>query len=103
MKEVNDMAKREEALALLYSNLGRRKDSTPSDVQSLIEFYLDAASARLKKDGLDVSADNYALTELWVMYSAYLYRHRDSERPMPPSLRCAINDAKVAAATEVAE
>ena len=92
-------------LSLLFSNLGYKAKSTPEEIKTLIESKLDAADARIQQCGLDPAVDNQAMRELRVMYASYLYLHRNSQSPMPQSLRLAINDAKVAAsaATEEAQ
>lgn len=92
------MADNTEVLALLYTNLGYKQKSIPDDVKAFIESQLAAADARLINDGVDISSTAADVTDLRVMYAAYLYRHRDSDKPMPRSLRLALNDAKVAAA-----
>ena len=91
---------KEAALALLMTDLGYMVDSVPQVVKDLIASKLDAAAERIKEMGINLEADNAAHRDLWVGYAAYLYRHRDTDRPMPRSLRLAINDAKVAAATK---
>ena len=91
---------KETALALLMTDLGYMVDSVPQVVNDLIASKLDAAAERIKEMGINLKADNAAHRDLWVGYAAYLYRHRDTDRPMPRSLRLAINDAKVAAATK---
>ena len=93
------MADNTAVLALLYTNLGYKQKSIPDDVKAFIESQLAAADARLINDGVDISSTAADITDLRVMYAAYLYRHRDSDKPMPRSLRLALNDAKVAAAT----
>ena len=87
------------ALSQLYTDLGFKPNSTPEDIQDFIEAKLESADQRLREAGIDPEANSAAVTSLRCMYAAYLYRHRDSDRPMPMSLRLAINDAKVAAAT----
>lgn len=94
---------KETALALLMTDLGYMVGSVPQVVKDLIAGKLDAAAERIKEMGINLEADNAAHRDLWVGYAAYLYRHRDTDRPMPRSLRLAINDAKVAAATKGAE
>lgn len=93
------MADNTAVLGLLYTNLGYKQKSIPDDVKAFIESQLAAADARLINDGVDISSTAADITDLRVMYAAYLYRHRDSDKPMPRSLRLALNDAKVAAAT----
>ncbi len=93
------MADNTAVLGLLYANLGYKQKSIPDDVKTFIESQLAAADARLMNDGVDISSTAADITDLRVMYAAYLYRHRDSDKPMPRSLRLALNDAKVAAAT----
>lgn len=93
------MADNTAVLGLLYTNLGYKQKSIPDDVKTFIESQLTAADARLAKAGVDISSSDDDVKNLRVMYAAYLYRHRDSDKPMPRSLRLALNDAKVAAAT----
>ena len=93
---------KEIALALLMTDLGYMADGVPQVVKEFIESKLDAAAERIKEMGISLDADNAAHRDLWVGYAAYLYRHRDTDRPMPRSLRLAINDAKVSAATKEA-
>ena len=93
------MADNTAVLGLLYTNLGYKQKSIPDDVKAFIESQLAAADARLINDGVDISSTAADITDLRVMDAAYLYRHRDSDKPMPRSLRLALNDAKVAAAT----
>ena len=92
------MADNTAVLGLLYTNLGYKQKSIPDDVKAFIESQLAAADARLMQDGVNISSAAADITDLRVMYAAYLYRHRDSDKPMPRSLRLALNDAKVAAA-----
>ena len=87
------------ALALLMTDLGYMANSVPQSVKELIESKLDTAAQRIADMGITLEAGNLAHRDLWVGYAAYLYRHRDSDRGMPRSLRLAINDAKVSAAT----
>ena len=90
---------RETVLTLLCTDLGFRKDTMPKEVETLVSHTLDAAAARLEKAGIVDPAATADGVDLWVMFAAYLYRHRKSSIPMPPSLRHALNDAKVSAAT----
>lgn len=92
------MAEDKTALALLYADLGYKKGSVPLDVAELIKHKLAAADDRLREAGIDPKAESNGILDLRVMYAAYLYRQRNSEKPMPLSLRLALNDAKVAAA-----
>lgn len=87
------------ALNLLYTDLGYKAATMPDDVKALINEKLQAADDRLLAAGIDVTAGTAGIRDLRVMYAAYLYRHRNSDKPMPLSLRLAINDAKVSAAT----
>lgn len=93
------MADNTAVLAMLYTNLGYKQKSIPDDVKAFISSQLAAADARLVKIGVNIESTDADVTDLRVMYAAYLYRHRDSDKPMPRSLRLALNDAKVAAAT----
>ena len=93
------MADNTAVLTLLFTNLGYKPNSISGDVKAFIESQLAAADARLVKIGVNIESAETDVTNLRVMYAAYLYRHRDSDKPMPHSLRLAINDAKVAAAT----
>lgn len=95
------MADNTAVLAMLYTNLGYKQKSIPDDVKAFISSQLAAADARLVKIGVNIESADADVTDLRVMYAAYLYRHRDSDKPMPRSLRLALNDAKVAAATNV--
>lgn len=90
---------RDAVLALLCTDLGFRKETMPAEVEALVSHALDAATARLEKAGIFDPAATADGVDLWVMFAAYLYRHRKSSIPMPPSLRHALNDAKVSAAT----
>lgn len=92
------------AFNLLCVNLGFPPTAVPDAVKTNLEHLVDAAQARLKTNGTPVNdvADAAGL-DLLVMYAAYLYRRRDSNEPMPASLRLAINDAKVAAITKGAQ
>ena len=81
------------ALALLKTDLGYTDDSiTPEQEQYLIHK-LEAARARIRKSGIDLNEADYAHLDLLVSYAAYLYRRRDSNDPMPQSLRRALNNA----------
>lgn len=93
------MADNTAVLARLYTNLGYKQKSVPDDVKAFIESQLDSADARLMQAGVNISSSAADVENLRVMYAAYLYRHRDSDKPMPRSLRLALNDAKVATAT----
>ena len=93
------MAENNAALALLMTDLGYINGNVvPDAVKALIEHKLEAADARLEAAGIDPKSDSQSVLDLRVMYAAYLYRHKDSDREMPRSLRLALNDAKVAAA-----
>ena len=84
------------ALALLKTDLGYTDDSiTPEQEQYLIYLIhkLEAARARIRKSGIDLNETDYAHLDLLVSYAAYLYRRRDSNDPMPKSLRWALNNA----------
>ena len=91
---------RDLAFKRLCINLGRTEASLTAEVEDYIGSKLDAAAARLRKAGVDLSDGEADTLDLWIMYAAYLYNRRDSNEPMPMSLRLAINDAKVAAATK---
>ena len=93
------MADNSNVLPLLYTNLGYKQSSTPEDIKTLISSKLEAADERLRQNGINPEANTASMRDLRVMYAAYLYNHRNSQNPMPQSLRLAINDAKVAAAT----
>ena len=84
------------AYNLLCVDLGYPPTNVPDAVKTYLEHRISAARARLKSDGIPVTdpADAAGL-DLLVMYAAYLYRRRDSNEPMPASLRLAINDARV--------
>ena len=97
------MEKNTAVLSLLMSNLGYKAQSTPEEIKSLIESKLEAADARLQQCGIDAAADTPAMRDLRVMYASYLYLHRNSQAPMPQSLRLAINDAKVFASAATKE
>lgn len=90
------------ALALLLTDLGYTSAGIPGPVKEYISQKLDAAAERIAQMGISLEAENAAHLDLWVGYAAYLYRHRDADRPMPRSLRLAINDARVSAATREA-
>lgn len=94
------MSLKEAATALLYTDLGFRKETIPEEVQDYIESRLDAAALRLEKAGIPNPESDVSVMDLWVMYAAYLYRHRNSDKTMPLSLRLALNDAKVSTAVE---
>lgn len=94
---------RELAFNRLCVNLGRTEASLTEEVEDYIGSKLDAAAVRLRKAGVDLSDGEADTLDLWIMYAAYLYNRRDSNEPMPMSLRLAINDAKVAAATKGAD
>lgn len=89
-------------LSQLYTDLGYKPASTPAEIQEFIKAKLDAADDALLNAGVNPKAGTAAVNDLRVMYAAYLYRHRNSDRAMPMSLRLAINDAKVSAATREA-
>lgn len=88
------------ALSLLYADLGYCAPAVPQPVADYAVLCLDAAERRLIRAGVRDPAADASLVDLWVMFAAYLYRHRNTEKPMPPSLRLALNDAKVDGATE---
>ena len=92
------------AYNLLCVDLGYPPSNVPDAVRFYLERRIDAARARLERAGIPVSdASDPEGLDLLVMYASYLYRRRDSNDPMPLSLRLAINDAKVAAATKGAD
>ena len=91
---------KELAFKRLCIDLGRTEVSLTEEVKDYIRSKLDAAAARLVKAGIDLNDGEADTLDLWIMYAAYLYRRRDSNETMPMSLRLALNDAKVAAATK---
>ena len=92
------------AYNLLCVNLGYPPNSVPDGVKTYLQHTITAAQSRLSGAGITVSAvEDAAGLDLLVMYAAYLYRRRDSNEPMPQSLRLALNDAKVAATTKGAD
>lgn len=92
------MDNREVVYKLLCTDLGRSPAQVPEDVRDYMLSRIDAARARLEKDGVNVDSGEADALDLWVMYAAYLYRRRDSDAAMPRSLRLALNDAKVSSA-----
>lgn len=81
------------ALSLLKTNLGLL--TAPSDVETLLCHFLDAAAVELTNAGAPVDENDPSDLSLLIMYAAWLYRKRDTELPMPPMLRYAINNHKV--------
>lgn len=92
---VNDMA-----LALLKTDLGFT-GALPSEIEAYMKQRLEAASARLEGMGLELDESKPEHLDLLVMFAAYLYRKRNTGEGLPPMVRLAINDCKVAAALEV--
>ena len=81
------------ALALLKTDLGYTDDSITPEQERYLIHKLEAARARIRKSGIDLNEADYAHLDLLVSYAAYLYRRRDSNDPMPKSLRWALNNA----------
>ena len=82
------------ALSLLKADLGLYTVSGP--IESLLESKLSAAEASLAKMGIEIDRESGDDLNLLVMLAAWLYRKRAGSDPMPPMLRHAINDRKVA-------
>lgn len=82
------------ALSLLKADLGLYTVSGP--VEDLLESKLKAAESALEKMGITVDREDGDDLNLLVMLAAWLYRKRAGSEPMPPMLRHAINDHKVA-------
>lgn len=86
------------AMALLKADLGRT-GSLPEDVAAFMAQKLDAAAYALADAGILIDEAKPLEMDLLVMYAAWLYRKRDSGAELPPMVRLAINNAKVARAT----
>lgn len=82
------------ALALLKADLGLYTVSGP--VEDLVNSKLSAAKSALAKMGITIDQADGDDLNLLVMHAAWLYRKRAGSEPMPPMLRQAINDHKVA-------
>lgn len=81
------------ALALLKTDLGFTKDSVTPDQELYLTQKLEAAESRIKKAGVKLNETDFDHLDLLVSYASYLYRRRDSNDPMPQSLRRALNNA----------
>lgn len=91
------------ALALLRANLGYPLSAVPDDVTALMTSDLDAAAADLTRMGIPADEADPSDLTLLVMYAAWRYRKRINGEPISPMLRAAINDRKVAKATQTPE
>ena len=88
------------ALALMKTNLGYPAGSTlPQEVEENLQNTLDAAEARLAAMGFTLEVSKPVDLRFLTAFALYLYRHADSDRPMPRPLRDEINDRKVRRAT----
>ena len=88
------------AFAFLCADLGRKESALPEEIKAYMDNKIEAAYERLVEDGVDMSDMTASRLDLWAMYAAYLYRRKDSNEAMPPSLRLALNDAKVVSITK---
>lgn len=86
------------SLAMLKADLGYT-GAVPEEVSKLMEMHLDAAMGELSKAGIAIDEARPEDLCLLVMYAAWRYRRRSSGDGMPPMVRQAMNDWKVAAAT----
>lgn len=85
-------------LARVCVNLGYPCDP-PVVVLTDIRDTIAAARLRLAREmGIVVNEEDPGDADLLVAFSLYRYRHRDSDREMPRSLRLDLNDRKVATA-----
>lgn len=82
-------------IARVKTNLGYM-DNVPADVFDDIVSTIDAAKLKLERESKIVLDEFDPLdADLLVSYSLYKYRHRDSDRDMPRSLRLDLNDRRV--------
>lgn len=81
-------------LALLQADLGY--PSPGEFAEGYMLSCLKTAIARITAAGVnfDPAADDHR--QAAEMYAAWLYRHRDAGSAMPPMVRLALNDLKVA-------
>lgn len=85
----------EAILARVKNNLGYM-DNVPADVLDDIVGTIDAAKVKLEREThIELDEMDPLDADLLVSYSLYKYRHRDSDRDMPRSLRLDINDRRV--------
>ena len=86
------------AFALLKTDLGFT-GQLPNEITAFLQQKLDAARSKIAKHGIALNESDKDDLDLLVMYAAWLYRKRITNEPMPPMLRLAINDHKVAPRT----
>lgn len=89
------------AKALLRANLGYPDEtSVPAGLVQMMENDLDTAQADLLRDGIELDLSKAGDLNLLVMYATWLWRKRATGEGKGRMLREAINDRKVAKATE---
>ncbi len=89
------------AQALLRANLGYPDSSSvPAGMDQIMENDLDTAQADLLRDGIELDPSKADDLNLLVMYAAWLFNKRKTGEGKGRMLREAINDRKVAKATE---
>lgn len=84
--------------ALLKTDLGFT-GPLPDELAVFLQQKLDAARSKIAKHGITLDECDKDDLDLLVMYAAWLYRKRITNETMPPMLRIAINDHKVAPRT----
>lgn len=64
-----------------------------SDIDTFITHLIQAAQAKIRREGITLDLDDVEDCDLVVMYASYLYRKRVGNEPaMPRMLRYALNN-----------
>lgn len=78
-----------ELLTILKSNL----DKLNSDEDTYLAMLISVAKKEIAREGVTLSLDELDHCNLVVMYAAYLFRYRASDKPvMPRMLRYELNN-----------